>query len=212
VARPSALPDKLKAPSFIVLAGPNGSGKSTFFDRRLAKWNLPFVNPDIIAKQIAPLDPSGAALRAARIADDERKRLLEQGIPFVTEGIRPDAKLLMDAKGRGYFTRVIFVCVDSPNLNVSRVRYRVLKGGHSVPEDAIVARYDRALKSLPEAVQVADQVLLFDNSSTVRPHRLIARFQQGKLATLRNIIPSWANSVFANEFSQFRAARHLNSI
>ena len=81
----------------MVLAGPNGSGKSTFFDRRLSKWNLPFVNPDVIAKEIAPQDPSGAALRASRIADDQRRQFLEGGISFVTEGIRPDAKLLRDA-------------------------------------------------------------------------------------------------------------------
>jgi predicted ABC-type ATPase len=196
-----------RPPDFIVLAGPNGSGKSTFFNRRLAKWDLPFVNPDIIAKEIAPFDPSGAALRASRIADEERAKLLAQGVPFVTEGIRPDPRLLKEAKDRGYYTRVLFVCVTSPDLNVARVSLRVLQGGHSVPEDAIVARYARSVKSLPEAVQIADQVLLFDNSNPFRPHRLIARFNQGKLVTLRNIIPSWANSVFAKEFAEFRAAR-----
>jgi len=196
-----------RAPELVVLAGPNGSGKSTFFDRRLAKWDLPFVNPDIIAKQIAPLDPSGAALRAARIADEERGKLLAEGVPFVTEGIRPDPRMLEEAKDRGYYTRVIFICVKSPDLNVARVSFRVLQGGHSVPEDAIVARYARSLSSLPEAVRIADQVLLFDNSNPFRPHRLIARFHEGRLATLRNVVPAWANSVFAKEFSEFRAAR-----
>lgn len=174
-----------------MLAGPNGSGKSTFFAKRLAKWNVPFVNPDVIAKEIAPQDPAGAALRAARIAEDQRRQFLDEHVSFITEGIRPDPKLLIDAKNRGYLTRVVFVCVESPDLNVSRVRLRVLQGGHSVPEDAIVARYDRSLKSLPEAVQIADQVLLFDNSNSYLPHRLIARFQQGNLTTLRNIIPTW---------------------
>ena len=57
----------IRPPNLIFLAGPNGSGKSTFFDRRLAKWNLAFVNPDVIAKEIAPEDPSGAAFRANAI-------------------------------------------------------------------------------------------------------------------------------------------------
>ena len=47
--------------NFIVLAGPNGSGKSTFFARHLAKWNLPFVNPDEIAKELGLSDPAQAA-------------------------------------------------------------------------------------------------------------------------------------------------------
>ncbi len=199
------MPDKLRPPNFVVLAGPNGSGKSTFFAQRLAKWKLPFINPDVIAKEIAPLDPSGAALRVSRIADSKRRELLAQGASFVTEGIRPDPKLVDEAKARGYFTRVVFVCVSSPNLNVLRVRLRILQGGHSVPEDAIVARYARALQSLPQMSQLADQLLLFDNSDPARPHRLIARFSHGRLVTLRNVIPSWANSVFAKEFAQFRA-------
>lgn len=152
---------KSRPPNLVVLAGPNGSGKSTFFDRHLAKWNLPFVNPDVIAKYIAPLDPSGAALRAARIADDQRKKLLDEGVPFATEGIRPDPYLLRQAKDRGFFTRVIFICVKSSDLNVSRVIHRVLQGGHSVPEGAIVARYDRALKSLPRGVSTCRSTAAF---------------------------------------------------
>jgi predicted ABC-type ATPase len=101
-----------RLPNFVVLAGPNGSGKTTFFERYLAKWEAPFVNPDVIAKQIAPNDPSGAALRAARIADNQRRELLIEKVSFITEGIRPDAKLLLEAKERGYFTRVVFVCVE----------------------------------------------------------------------------------------------------
>jgi predicted ABC-type ATPase len=198
-----------KLPTFVVLAGPNGSGKSTLFDKHLAKWKIPFVNPDVIAKEIAPHDPSSAALRAARIADVKRREYLQGRMSFVTEGIRPDPNLLKQARDLGFFTRVIFVCLESPDLNVSRVSYRVLQGGHSVPEDAIIARYSRALQSVPEATQLSDQLLLVDNSVRFRPHRLIARFNFGKLVTLRNKVPDWANSVFAKEFEQFRADREL---
>ena len=91
----------IRPPNLIFLAGPNGSGKSTFFDRRLAKWNLTFVNPDLIAKEIDPADPSGAAFRANAITKAQRMRLLESGESFVTEGIRPDLKLIEEAKKRG---------------------------------------------------------------------------------------------------------------
>lgn len=197
-----------RSPNLIVLAGPNGSGKSTFFDRRLAKWKLVFVNPDIIAKQIAPEDPSRAAFRATRIGEEQRRELLESGHSFITEGIRPDLKLLMEAKDRGYFTRVVFVCLNSPEMNVSRVVRRVSEGGHSVPLGAVVARYPRALDSLLEAAQVADQLLLVDNTERLRPHRLIARFDKGKLASLRAAVPLWAAQVFGKEFEQFRSKLH----
>jgi hypothetical protein len=63
------------------------------------------------------------------------------------------------------------------------------------------------LRASPEASQLADQLLLFDNSEMLRPHLLIARFKQGKLVTLRNNSPPWAESVLATEFEEFRAAR-----
>jgi predicted ABC-type ATPase len=43
----------------------------------------------------------------------------------------------------GYTAYLYFVCIDSPEVNVSRVNNRVEKGGHKVPEDKIVNRYYR---------------------------------------------------------------------
>ena len=196
-----------RPPNLVALAGPNGSGKSTFFEIHLAKWNTPFLNRDVIAMRIAPWNPAGAALRAARVAEAQRWRFLEVGQSFVTEGIRPDPKLLMEATARGFFTRVVFICVESPELNVSRVIYRISRQGHSVPLEAVVARYDRALKSLPEAARVAGQLLLVDNSVRFRPPRLIARFDRGKVASLRASVPLWALRVFKEEFERFRSER-----
>lgn len=114
----------------------------------------------------------------------------------------------MEAKDRGYFTRVVFVCLNSPEINVSRVVHRVSEGGHSVPLGAVVARYPRALDSLPQAAQISDQLLLVDNSERLRPHRLIARFDKRKVAALRASVPIWAARVFGKEFEQFRLKPH----
>ena len=190
--------------NFIVLAGPNGSGKSTFFARHLAKWNLPFVNPDEIAKELGLSDPAQAAFRAFREANVRRKQLLKDGRSFVTEGIRPDPELLREASALGFFTRVIFVCTEAPVINVRRVAFRVAHGGHHIEPKAVEARYHRALESLPEAAALADQLILFDNSVRLRPHRLIARFDHGRVASLRRDVPLWANKVFAQEFEAFR--------
>ena len=45
----------------IVLAGPNGAGKSTFFDAFLAPTGIRFVNADLIARALAPDNPSAIA-------------------------------------------------------------------------------------------------------------------------------------------------------
>lgn len=155
------MPIEQRPANLVVLAGPNGSGKTTFFERYLAKWNIPFINPDVIAKQMAPQDPAGIALRAARVAESE-ERFLTTGQSFINEGIRPDPNLLKEARERSFCTRVIFICVESPELNASRVIHGLAQGGHLVPLEATAARYDRALNSLAEAAQLADQLLLVD--------------------------------------------------
>ena len=99
------------------------------------------------------------------------EKLLERRVSFVTEGIRPDPRLLGEAKERRFFTRVIVVCLNSPDLNVSQVSLRILQGGHSVPEDAIVARLSRSLQSPTKAVDLADQRLLAKEFAQFRAAR-----------------------------------------
>ena len=47
--------------------------------------------------------------------------------------------------GKGYFIRCYYILTADPMINVWRVKARVESGGHDVPEEKIVIRYDRAL-------------------------------------------------------------------
>ena len=49
-------------PQLWVVAGPNGAGKSTL-TRRYLEGRLPIVNPDVIAQELAPADPTRARVR-----------------------------------------------------------------------------------------------------------------------------------------------------
>ena len=73
----------------------------------------------------------------------------------------------------GYRTALIFVTLDSPDLNVLRVAERVSRGGHAIPEDVIRRRYDAAFRRLPDALRLADDALLFDNSG-LEPRMLLS--------------------------------------
>ena len=53
---------------------------------------------------------------------------------------------------------------DEPRLNVSRVKNRVLKGGHDVDTEKILTRYSNTLKNLYSALKLVDRAYLFDNS------------------------------------------------
>ncbi len=51
--------------SLILLAGPNGAGKSTFYEVHLRNSGLPFLNADVVARELGLSD-----YEASRALDD----------------------------------------------------------------------------------------------------------------------------------------------
>ena len=72
--------------------------------------------------------------------------------------------LVLAAKERKFTVRLIYVLLNSAQLNVERVRLRVAKGGHDVPTEKILERRERSLEQLPWFLGQADDAWLFDNS------------------------------------------------
>jgi predicted ABC-type ATPase len=93
-------------------------------------------------------------------------------------------RLVLAAKKNQFEIRLIFVMLGSPNLNVERVRLRVKKGGHDVPENKIRERWTKSLRQLPWFLDQADQAAIFDNSGAVP--KLIGRKQQGQIVVDRD--------------------------
>ncbi len=192
----TAHPDRL----LVVLAGPNGSGKSTFFEHYLAPLGLQFVNADLIAKSLAPQaleTPETVVYEAAQIADAERRLLLAEGQSFCMETVFSDPNqvkldFLQEAVRQGYTLFLVFLCLESPELNIARVIQRVADGGHDVPDDKIVSRYPRSINNLRLALPFVDFALLLDNSSVADPYRFIALLHHGNVIQRTDTVPQWA--------------------
>ena len=180
-------------PELVLLAGPNGAGKSTFYQVNLQVTGLPFLNSDVVAKELGLTD-----YEASRAMDELRALYIARGISFISETVFSDpagAKLAMlqSAIDAGYNVRLIFIGLENPTLAQARVIHRVDNGGHSVPMDKIVARYPRSLANLAQAINFVSSVELVDNSDPENPHRQIAFFEAGKLKwRTEEPIPGWA--------------------
>lgn len=149
-----------KKPEIIVFAGPNGSGKSTV--TRLANIIEPYINADDIKKSSQCTD-----LEAAQTADRLRNDLIDKRRSFTFETVLStdrNLKLLKRAKEQGYFIRCIYVLTDNPQINIQRIASRRMAGGHDVPTDKVISRYDRALKLIPELIDICDVCHIYDNS------------------------------------------------
>ena len=79
--------------------------------------------------------------------------------------------LVLRAKERGFAVWLIYVVLDTPARNVERVRLRVEKGGHDVPEAKIRSRRKGSLKQFPWFLDHADAAWIYDNSGA-RPRRI----------------------------------------
>lgn len=150
-----------KLPEVIVFAGPNGSGKSTI--TRMAKVIEPYINADDIKRTNYCSD-----LEAAQIAEEMRENAVANKNSFTFETVlstERNLNLLKKAKEQGYFIRCVYVLTSDVNVNVMRIKSRKALGGHGVPEDKIRSRYKKALKLIPELVEICDVMHIYDNTS-----------------------------------------------
>ena len=173
--------------SCTILGGTNGSGKSTIYEEavRLQK-NGEFVNADILARRISPSAPETVSFEAGRRVITRLAELIAGRKSFVHEttlSSRQSLKVMSDARAAGYHVGLVFVVLNSVDLNVLRVRERVRMGGHSIAEKDIRRRYSRAMANLPDAIRFADQSVVYDNSSV--SHTKLVEISDGKIASNR---------------------------
>lgn len=99
--------------------------------------------------------------------------------------------LLRNAQKLGYRTYLYFVGTESPDINVVRVKERVEKGGHPVPEDKIRSRYERSINFLYDAIGFANRAYIFDNSHEQHEPILVAEYNGEELIARVDAIPYW---------------------
>ena len=173
-------PETTEAPAFLIVGGPNGSGKSSAYqdtDIEAGGRSVWIINPDLLTARIRDVEGLSQA-EANRSAVERIEAWLDASIEVHktvgVETVLSTAKyrrLVAKAKAHGFAIWLLYVVLDSPDRNVERVRLRVRKGGHDVPEDKIRARYARSLDQLPWFLEQADRAWIYDNSGA-QPRRI----------------------------------------
>lgn len=99
---------------------------------------------------------------------DEMHAFAKKRVPFAFETTlsgRSYLSFIRRCKAEGYEIHLFFLSLTSVHLAVSRIRERVLRGGHDVPEKIVRRRFDRSMRNfLMYYRQLADVWTLFDNS------------------------------------------------
>jgi predicted ABC-type ATPase len=147
-----SMSDGVQPPICVVLGGPNGSGKTTIAPSLLRdSFGIKhYVNTDVIAQGLSGFSPDEVAFAAGEVMIERIGLLVEQRESFAIETTlsgRSLAVSIREWKGLGYWVHLVYVWLRSPDLNVLRVRERVRRGGHDVPEQTIRRRYRRSLEN-----------------------------------------------------------------
>ncbi len=136
---------------------------------------------------------------AAVLAEVVREALVATGASFSFETVlsapvNDKADLLKRARAAGYRVELYYVSTVAPSINVARVRSRVAKGGHPVPEEKVVSRYTRSLENLAGAIRQSDRAYLYDNSGAEAV--LVAEVADGRTFSFPNgrDVPWWVRT------------------
>ena len=162
---------EIKKPICYIIAGPNGAGKTTF-----ALEYLPeiagcrnFVNADLIAYGISPLNSIAVQYDAGRLFLDEVHKNIAKRIDFAFETTlagRSQINLLKKLRKDGWQIVLFFLWIPNADFSKDRVRQRVQEGGHDIPDDAIYRRYPKIMYNLVNIyLPLCDKVSCYDNSN-----------------------------------------------
>lgn len=161
----------MKLPQCIMMAGPNGAGKTSIARTLLAETLgvTAFVNADVIAQGLSGFAPESAAWEAGRVMLERLRQLAAGREDFAFEttlAARSYAGWIDELRQNGYWCVLNYVWLETADLAVARVRYRVAAGGHDIPEATIRQRYRRSVSNFFELYRPrVDEWYAYDNSS-----------------------------------------------
>ena len=181
-----------------ILAGGNGAGKTTFYNLFLAPKGIKLVNADVIAEAISPENPELVGYAAANLAEQIREGLLRQRVSFCFETVFSHVSkidFVAKAKAQGYQIVLVYIHLNTPELNEARVYQRITEGGHSVPVDKIHSRIPRTMKHITAVLPLVDEARLLDNSYRDNPFQQVACVKRGKRQWINDPLPPWAEEL-----------------
>ena len=175
-----------------IIAGCNGAGKTTasFSVLPEALECRTFVNADEIARGLSPFQPETVAMQAGRIMLQRIDNLIVRGQDFAFEttlSTKSYIQTIKKAQAHDYRVTVVYFWLKSPQLAIERIQERVAAGGHSVPDDVVIRRYERGLYNFFHLyLPICDYWFLIDNS--VKPSKTIAEGKTGNINVINGTL------------------------
>lgn len=196
-----------------VLAGVNGSGKSSIGGAAITAHGVHYYNPDTAAQELRKIHPNMTQPIANSHAWTLGKDMLEKAITHketfafeTTLGGNTMTNLLIQAAEEGLKAKLWYAGLESVELNLARVKARVERGGHDIPEADIRKRWDSSRRNLIKLLPYLHSLRLYDNSHEADPSlskapqpKLLLHLESGKIVGPDDLTgaPEWAKPIIA---------------
>lgn len=171
---------------YTIIAGINGAGKSSLTG--VLKAERSDLGKIIDVDQLAMR--YGGFLEGGRRAVQLQEQYIAEGISFTQEttlsGHRT-LRMIRKAKAAGYRVRLFYVGISSVEEALARIRNRVAKGGHDIPEADVRRRFDERFDALLAVLDYVDEAVLYDNENGFR---VVAEYRNGELLPI-GPSPAW---------------------
>ena len=173
---------------YTIIGGVNGTGKISLTGVLKAQRNDLGVIVDV--DKITALAGVGA-LEGGKLAVKRIEECLDKGISFTQEttlsGFRT-AQTAARAKEGGYYVRMFYVGLDTPQESLERIANRVRRGGHNIGTDDVLRRFAGRWEAVSKVLPYCDEVHFFDNDNGFVE---VASYRNGELILLGDLRPKW---------------------
>lgn len=183
---------------YTIFAGVNGAGKTSIYRSIYYEKNKfeKRINTDEMVSRIGSWKDDNLQIKCAREAIKLINYYIKNNISFNQETTLSGKSIVRNikkAKEKGFYIVMNYIGVDNPGIAKDRVKFRVLKGGHGIPDDAIERRYYESLENLKELISVSDEINIYDNTNKFC---YICSICNGTIRWKRDVIPKWSSFIF----------------
>jgi len=187
-------------PIFTIIGGVNGCGKSSFTGvLKQTRNDLGIIiDVDKIAKE-----NDNNNLFAGKLAISKINELINKGVNLTQEttlsGFRNE-KIIRFAKENQYQIRLYYIGLNSAQESIERIKNRVKRGGHSIPEEDVIRRFNSRFDSLFKILPYCDEAYFFDNDNGFTE---VGEYKNGEIILtketdwLKALIHEYSNQIYS---------------